>query len=329
MKTKNRLLLVLTLLISSLLWPGLVGCSSEPTTSVKIVMAPYFGSWLCTYGVMSGEITSDLVNVEIDQSLRFDDQMMAGNYPIGVMNTGAFAIATQQKPGELKALGVYLAHTGLEASSGVAMLYTLASSSLVTPGDLVGKNVGVPGLNSGITSTFLGMLKSEYGIEESELRLVDKPVTQLPGLLRQGDIDACVMLGDPSVEAYYAHDLRVLWNIDQAFEQKYGTYNPASFLVVKTEYLEENPEVVRDVYDLLVRSREYGEEHLAELSETYTAEFSGDAEFYQNAYLHHYSVTFDKVENSLEDSVMTIFGFIKDRGIISEYPEPSDIFVEW
>ncbi|MBN1369010.1 MAG: ABC transporter substrate-binding protein [Dehalococcoidaceae bacterium] len=327
---KNRFMVFIVGLLVMIFAPVSLGCgadSEKPT--VKIVMAPYFGSWLCTYGITSGEVASDEVEVTIDLSLKFDDQMMAGNYPIGAMNTAAFAIGTELASFDLKALGVYLAHTGLEVTDGVALVYVKPGSSLSSPADLAGKKVGVPGLNSGTASTFLGLLKTEYGIEENQITLVDNAPPQLLEFLRKGDIDATLVLGDPSVQAYASGEFQVFWNVDQAFEARYGTYNPASFLAVRADYAAANPETTRAVYELLLQSRDWGEERLEELSEIYVAEYGGNAAFYQNAYTRHYSVTFDGVEGALEDGVMAIFGFVKDRGIISSIPEPEDIFVKW
>jgi len=79
--TFSSIMLSIILLVSSA-----AGCNPSPGTkaSVNIVMAPYFGTWLCTYAITSGLITSDLVDITVDQSAKFDDQMLAGNYPIGV-----------------------------------------------------------------------------------------------------------------------------------------------------------------------------------------------------------------------------------------------------
>lgn len=330
--THKKWTLVLCLLLGCLLvLPSVAGCRTAPTETptVSIVMAPYFGSWLCTYGITSGEVTSDKVNVTVDQSLKFDDQMLAGNYVIGAMNTAAFAVATERSAVALKTMGVYLAHTGLEATSGVAVVYIRQGGSLSSPADLAGKRVGVPGLQSGTASTFLGMLKSQYGIDESQLTMIDGAPPQLIEFLRKGDIDAALLLGDPSVQTFYSTDFKVLWNVDQAFEQKYGTYNPASFLAVQAGYLENNRQTAKAIYELLKESQQYGEERLVELSQKYVAEFGGSAEFYQNAYRLHYRVTFDAVEGKLETSVMSIFGFVKDRGIIGNLPQASAMFEKW
>lgn len=277
----KKIWLSLPFLLSVSLLAASAGCSSAAATpaSVKIVMAPYFGSWLCTYGITNGLVTTNAVNVTIDQSVKFDDQMMAGNYPIGAMSSAAFAIATEKSNIGFKTMGVYIAHSGIQSLDGTAVVYTKNDSTLRSPVDLKGKKVGVPGLQSGTTSTFFGLLQSEYGVNESQMTIIDAAPPQLIELLRKGDIDATLLLGDPSVQTFYNSAFKILWNVDKTFRDKYGTYNPASFLCVQSDFLKSNPKTARAVYDLLLKGRAYGEAHLVELSQKYAAEFGGTPNF--------------------------------------------------
>ncbi len=326
---KNKIVLYVSsiILCLSLLVIALGGCSSPEKTreSIKIVMAPYFGSWLCTYAISNGLVTSDVVDVTIEQTASFDEQMLAENYPIGAISTSAFSMALETGI-SMKVMGVYLAQTGLEDTKGVSVVYVRADSSLSSPSDLAGKKVGIPVSQAGIASTFLGLLKSEYGISADEMTLQEAPLPQLIELVRSGAIDAALLLGDPSVQTHYNDSFKMLWNVDKAFEQEYGTYDPASFLAVQSGYLSEHGDAVEAVYDLLQESKQYGEAHLEELSAKYVAEYGGSADFYINAYTNHYSVTFEPVEGNLETSVMAIFQYVKDRGIIDVLPDPETDF---
>ena len=314
-----------------LLATGALACSSAPKTktAVKVVMVPYFGTWMNNYAIMNGLVSSDKVDVTIDLTTSNDAQLLAGAYPIGAMSITGFATATEKSDIAFQAVGIYLADTGLDSSLGVDVVYTKADSKLTSPRDLAGKKVGVPGLQTAAAGTFLGLLKSVYGIDESQMTLVDSPAPQLITLLGKGDLDAALLLGDPSVQTYYNPSFKVLWDVDQTFEHAYGTYNPATFLVVQADYLKKNRDVVKAVYDLLKESGQYGKEHMVELSQTYVAEKGGSAELYQKAYKDHYSVTFAPVEGQLQTSVMAIFGFVKERGIISKLPDPAAVFVKW
>ena len=210
--TDKKIWRLLPFLLSVSLMAASTGCSPASATpaNVKIVMAPYFGSWLCTYGITNGLVTTNAVNVTIEQSVKFDDQMMAGNYPIGAMSSAAFAIATEKSNIGFKTMGVYIAHSGIQSLNGTAVVYTKNDSTLRSPADLKGKKVGVPGLQSGTTSTFFGLLQSEYGVNESQMTIVDAAPPQLIELLRKGDIDATLLLGDPSVQTFYNSAFKIL-----------------------------------------------------------------------------------------------------------------------
>ncbi len=316
--------MVLSLVLAVL---ALGGCNPAAKTkeSLKIVMAPYFGSWLCTYAISNELVTSDVVDVTIEQTAMFDEQMLAQNYPIGAISTSAFGVALESGI-SMKVMGVYLAQAGIEATRGVSVVYVKAGSNVASASDLAGKKVGIPVSQAGIASTFLGLLKSEYGISADQMTLQETPLPQLIELLRSGAIDAALLLGDPSVQTYYNDAFEVLWNVDEAFEKKYGTCDPASFLAVQSDYLAENGDAVEAVYKLLLAGKEYGEAHLEGLAAKYVAEYGGSADFYVNAYTNHYSVTFEPVDGNLETSVMAVFQYVKDRGVITALPDSETAF---
>jgi ABC-type nitrate/sulfonate/bicarbonate transport system substrate-binding protein len=195
------------------------------------------------------------------------------------------------------------------------------------PEDLVGKKVGVPGLKTTTTTIFLEMLKRKYGIEEEELILIDKAPPMLPTLLDKGDIDSALMLGDVSIKTYYINKYKEVWNLDEAFRQEYGEYTPASLLVVNTVFFEKHKDLIEDAIDALIQSKSYGEEHIDEICEWYANKFGGDADYYKKAYCNHYSITLSPITDENRKAVMTIFEFTKDRGIITEVPEPENAFV--
>ena len=179
----------------TLLAAGALACKSEPATetTVKMVMAIPFNTWLCTYGIREGLVTSDKVNVEITLAADYDTQMMAGNYPMGTLSTATFAVATQNNKLPLKALSTFIVQAGALSSQGVNYVLTLAGSKISSPKDLVGKKVGVPDLTGSGTSAFLALLKKDYGINEDQLTLVNNSNTLLMQFLKSGDIDAALL----------------------------------------------------------------------------------------------------------------------------------------
>ena len=316
-----------------LLIPGGLGCQNTPQTKavINVAMANYFNSWLSSYAIREGIVSSDEVEVNITLATDYETQILAGKFPMGAMATATFAVACETSNIKFKGISTYIVHEGAQKQEGVNVLYTRAGSPLKSPAELVGKKVGVPDLTSSATSVFLGMLKQEYGINEDQLVLVNKQNPLLLELLRSGEIDAAMLGGNVSVQAFVDPAFKVLWNLDKDFYSKYGDYFFPSILIVEEGYLKDNLDVVKTVYDLLLESNAYGEGHLDELAEKYAVEFGQglDASFYKLVFNEHSRTKMLKIEGKTRDTLMTVFSLVKERGIISSIPDPAKVFYTW
>ena len=313
-----------------LLATGALACKSDPTvkTTVNMIMASPFNTWLCTYAIREGLVTSDKVDVNITLAADYETQILAGNYPMGAMATATFAVATQTSNIPLKALSTFIVQAGAEKSEGVNYVMTLAGSSIKSPADLVGKKVGVPELTGSGTSVFLALLKKEYGISEDQLTLVNKSNTLLMQLLKSGEIDAALLGQNTGVQASLDSTYKVIWNLDKTFVEEYGTAFVASLVVVDGNYKSQNSAAVKAAYELLKQSNRYGEEHLAELAPKYAAEFGQTAEFYELVFNEHSKSSLNLIEGKTQDSLMAIFQFVMDRAVISALPDAKVVFAK-
>ena len=311
-----------------LLAAGALACKSEPATmtTIKMIMANPFNTWLCTYGIREGLVTSDKVNVEITLAADYETQILAGNFPMGTMATATFAVATQTSNIPLRALSTFIVQAGAQKSEGVNYVMTLAGSSITSPADLKGKIVGVPELTGSGTSVFLALLKKEYGISEDQLVLVNKSNTLLMQFLKSGDIDAALLGQNTGVQASLDPTYKVIWNLDKTFIEEYGAPFVASLLVVDGTFQSANSAAVKAAYDLLIASNKYGEQHIVELAPKYAAQYGQTADFYQLVFNEHSKSSLNLIESKTQDTLMTIFGFVKDRGVISSLPDPKVVF---
>jgi hypothetical protein len=125
-----------------------------------------------------------------------------------------------------------------------------------------------------------------------------------------------------SLDATY----KVIWNLDKTYIQEYGAPFAASLVVVNSEFQSKNAAAVRAAYDLLKQSNAYGEEHLAELAPKYAAQYGQTADFYIMVYNEHSQVNMNLIEGKTKDSLMTVFQFVMDRGVISSLPDPKVVF---
>lgn len=331
---RNKVWYILSVALSIIMvTTGALSCSgnSGGKSIVKLAMADYFNTWLSTYAIRENIITSDKVDVRMDLIADFDLQMRVGNYPMGAMSTSMFAISCEQSGLKFKGLSTMVVHQGAVTQSGVNILYTKADSAINSPADLIGKKVGVPDLTSSATSVFLGMLKQEYGINEDQLVLEPRANPLLLELLRRGELDAAMLGGNISPRAYVDPSLKIVWNLDEVFYNKYGGVFFPSMLVVEEKYYNSNQDLAREVYELLVRSNAYGEQHFAELAAKYIAEYDQNQslEFYQMIFDNHSRNQLLPIEGRTRDTLMTTFEMVQTRGIITTLPDPSVVFVTW
>ena len=119
---------------------------------------------------------------------------------------------------------------------------------------------------------------------------------------------------------------KAIWNLDQAFIDDYGAPMPASMVVVDDNFRKANTAAVKAAYDLLKQSNTYGAQHVAELAPKYAAEFGQTADFYQIVFNEHSSSSLNLIEGKTQDSVMAVFQFVYDRGIIKALPDPKVVF---
>lgn len=80
------------------------------------------------------------------------------------------------------------------------ILAVAASSPIRSPKDLVGKVIGVPTL-VGVTTACLRAYLPEYGVAESQVKLVEVPPTTVPAALERGTIDAG-LISEPFVTEF-------------------------------------------------------------------------------------------------------------------------------
>jgi ABC-type nitrate/sulfonate/bicarbonate transport system substrate-binding protein len=300
--------------------------ASEPP--VQMVMGPFSAHYIVTYALENDLLKPHCdIETKIEYSLNFNEHMMTGSGDMGEMSTAAFAIA-YEKDIPLKATHIFVMHQGMERADGVAMVFARKESDIEKPEDLVGKKVGVPGLKTTTATIFLEMLRREYGVEEDELKLIDKPLTTLPGLLEKGDIDVALMFGEVSVKSFYSDKYKLVWNVDETFKQEYGVYPPASLLVARSDFLEKHEDRARKVVATLRQSKSYGEteEHMDEILRWYADKFGGELDIYKKAYCYHYCIPISPITDENKGAVMAVFEFVKARGLITKVPEPEEVF---
>ncbi|MCL2281298.1 MAG: phosphate/phosphite/phosphonate ABC transporter substrate-binding protein [Dehalococcoidia bacterium] len=304
-----------------------LACGSKEEV-ISMPMASSFNTWLATYAIREGIVTSDKVKVSIELGNDHDIQMRSGKYPMGVMNTHGFAMAVQKENLQVVAISSVISHEGALEREGVNYMFARTSSSISSPFDLKGKKIGLPQPETAASNLcVLALLQEEYGLDFDDFASLSyHPEAVLWSSLERGDLDAVLIGKNIGVQALQEPSFKVIWNVDDAFFDKFGAPLVASILVVKADFYEQNRATVKIVYDLLTESATYGAAHIDELAPLYAAEYGQDADFYKVIYNEHSSFKLTEIKDGVYDSVMGLFSLVMARGHIDSMLDPMVVF---
>ncbi len=327
---KKKIFLTLMALIT--LATCFTACSkNKEKVTIDIAVAPGSSSWISTYAIREGIITSDLCDLEITLTPNFGSLMMSGQYTMGAMQCAAFALEEETNPGTYKALCTFITGKGSEEEErGVCLLCTKKGSGITKVEDILDKTIGVSDLTGTTTTMFLGLLKKNYGISENQLNLVDKSSTVLLEMLRAGELEVALLDGSNTVaqQAYYDENLEVIWNIDHAFYDAYGVWHSPTLLLVKTDFYNEHKDAVKAAYNMLLESEKYGDSNIDTIgAEFIKAQGIGNVEFLKTIQKYHSRTSYDKIEGKTKDGVMAIIQLAVDRGLLKGMPNEKDLFI--
>jgi len=330
MLKKSKFILFIILGAMTIMPLSLVSSCNHNNT-IQIVMADFFNSWVATYAIREGIVTSNNIKVEIVFAQDFSAQLAAGKFPMGALDAAKFSLLNNESNKNFKALSTFIVHEGATAAKGVHALYTMADSGINSPADLIGKKVGIDDSNISCTANvFLGFLQEEYGIKESQFEQIYNPSAALLGQLRAGNLDAVMLAGNASPQAANDPTIKRIWNLDEAFYNKYGVVFYPSVLVVEEKYYAKNKAIVAEVFDMLVESNKYGSENISVISEKYAAYRPGlSPEFYQTVFNNNSSCRILPLVGKERDSIIRLWEIVQYRGIITELPDPESAFVIW
>ncbi|WP_165875256.1 ABC transporter substrate-binding protein [Natrarchaeobius chitinivorans] len=117
--------------------------------------------------------------------------------------------------------------------------------------DLEGQVLGVAGLGSGTTRTFMGMWDEMYDfdLENDPAEVVDSSSASLYSFLEDGEIDAALMFTGYTVSALADDNMRSIFYPVDEWQDRTGHPGQVTLYAVFDEFLESNPEAVLNFWD--------------------------------------------------------------------------------
>jgi 4,5-dihydroxyphthalate decarboxylase len=226
-----------------------------------------------TKALLSGDVTSDLVTLEFaglkNAHSGFKDMVRRGKYDVSEMAIATFLQAHQYgKPISLLPLVV------LGRFQHHCIGYNTDRHSTLAPQDLEGKTVGGRSYTQTTGLWVRGILQNEYGVNPDKVNWLcfDQPhleeYTDPPScswgeagkdpvqMLLDCELDAAVlgmnMPDDPRIKTVIPapHEAALEWY------ERVGIVPPNHYLVVPNALCDQRPDVVRELWKMLVASRE-------------------------------------------------------------------------
>ncbi len=236
----------------------------------KIAMRTMLGNYPNTEALKSGKLRSDLfdfdfVEVKVANNL-FKQIVRDAQYDIGEL-----AIATYLQAKSFNKPYVLLPAVVVSRGQHHTIAYN-AERGHLKPGDLAGKRVGVRAYTVTTATWVRGMLAEEYGLDLNTVDWItfeephvaeyrDPPnIKRAPAgkeivqMLLDGEIDAAVV-GDKLPDPRLKHLIPDYEAATQRWTQKHGGIPINHMVVVRTELSKSRPDIVRELFRLLVESK--------------------------------------------------------------------------
>jgi NitT/TauT family transport system substrate-binding protein len=260
----HRIRFVLAAAVIVFASPGILAeraAAQEPTT-LRVALIPGDLSQ-CWYAQDKGFFEQAGLKVEItpvSNGAAIIASVASGAIDIGYSNPLSIAVAYQRGiPLQIIApAGLYLA-----SSPTNARLSVRADSPIHSAKDLEGKTVAVNGLDNNVYYAIRAWIDANGG-DSSKVRFVEFPLTELPSVVRSGQVDAGGLdaLGDPNL-GKPGDSLRLLAN---AFDAVSPDFMTGAWFTTR-QWVEAHPEAAKKFKAVMLRAAVWANGHHLESAE--------------------------------------------------------------
>ena len=237
----------------------------------KITLKTMLGNYPNTAALKSGQLTSDLVDLDCA------DVKVANNFFKGIVRDAAFdvgelAIATYLQARSFNKPYVLMPAVLVSRGQHHTIAYN-AERGPLSPADLAGKRVGLRAYTVTTATWVRGILAEEYGLDLNKVHWVTfedphvaeyhdpetveraPPGKELVQMLLDGELDAAVV-GDKLPDPRLKHLIPDPEAAADRWARRHGGIPINHMVVVRSELSRSRPDAVREVFELLRRSKE-------------------------------------------------------------------------
>ncbi len=198
------------------------------------------------------------------------------------------------------------------------------AGGLSGPGDLRGRTIGVVSLADTFTLETRYVLQQTYGLDvslgEGDLTIVESPAESLPTLLRDGDIDAAVLVQLGAFLLLEDERFRVLSQVTEEMRELTGAPIMNSILVTYPDVAEQKTDALSELNRMLAASVTYFRANQDEVIEAVAADQQVDQEFLRWWWQGQDLLLGDRSMEA-QERLLQVWEAARAIGDIEEYPE--------
>jgi NitT/TauT family transport system substrate-binding protein len=217
---------------------------------------------LMMYGIRTGKITSDKVELEL-KALDINTLIQgSGAKRFDIVETAATAVPRSIQQG----LDIRVIGTALRAQTGHGQdVFVKADSPIRTPQDLKGKTIATTSIGStGFTLIRIALWKA-LGFNmgaNPDMQFVQMPSAGIPGALLTGKVDSGTVALSTAYLMTHSSEFRSVVSTQMINYHAFGDIKPVSaVLAAYPERLAAHPEAYRAALQMLLASRQYALDH--------------------------------------------------------------------
>ena len=156
-------------------------------------------------------------------------------------------------------------------------IFVLNDGPVRIPQDLAGRRIASHQSDPHAMHCYL--LRNYYKVDDSTLKWESHPQEELLDFLKQGKVDAVVLIDQVFFRAENDPDVRCLYTDGDAWSGLHGLPEIIKHMLATREaLLEEHPEFGAQILQACRKSFAYSEDHLDEIADRFIARYGGDKE---------------------------------------------------
>jgi NitT/TauT family transport system substrate-binding protein len=283
---------------------------------------------LMMYGIKTGKVTSDKVDVEV-RALDINTLIQgSGAKRFDIVETAATAVPRSIQQG----LDIRVIGTALRAQTGHGQdVFVKADGPIKTPQDLKGKTIATASIGStGFTLIRIALWK-ELGFNmgtSPDMQFVEMPGSAIPGALLTGRVDSGTVALSTAYKMGEAKEFRPIVSTQMINYHAFGDIKPVSaVLAAYPERLAANPDAYRAALDLLLASRQYAITHHDEVFNAVARQENIEVGFF-DTWMKEYSDFPVVVSKDDVTALDRLWAFSRQLGLLTKDP-PAAASVVW